>query len=192
MKAHLLTREVVPFFGAIALLVLATIGSDAVLHWLGLAWIGRYLGIPGVLLILASFVYSLRKHNVISIGSPPALLRWHQRLAWSGAWLVLVHAGVHFNALLGWLAAGAMMANVVSGLTGKFLLRRSREELEAARSRMRSRGIDAAAVEDELYWDSLTFDVVNQWRTVHRPITLAFLVLALAHIVSILMFWGWK
>jgi hypothetical protein len=43
-----------------------------------------------------------------------------------------------------------------------------------------------------MYWDSLTFDVVKQWRAVHFPITLAFAVLALAHIIAIALFWGWK
>ena len=192
MKAHLVSREVLPFLGAISLLVLATVACDAALHGFGIAWVGRYLGIPGVLLILASFVYSLRKHKVIAIGAPASLLRWHQRLAWSGALLVLVHAGIHFNALLGWLAVGAMMVNIVSGLTGKILLRRSRERLEAARSQMQAGGSDPKTIENELFWDSLTFDVVNQWRTVHRPITVAFLTLALAHVLSIFLFWSWK
>ena len=41
------------------------------------------------------------------------------------------------------------------------------------------------------YWDSLTFDAVKQWRAVHFPITLAFGVLAVAHIVAVLLFWDW-
>jgi hypothetical protein len=192
MKAHLVSREVLPFLGAICLLVLAALACDALLHLFGIVWVGRYLGIPGVLLILASFVYSLRKYQLVTISTPASLLRWHQRLAWSGALLILVHAGVHFNALLGWLAVGAMMINIVSGLTGKFLLRRSRERLESARSQMQARGADAETIENELHWDSLTFDVVNHWRTVHKPITLAFMTLALAHILSIFLFWGWK
>lgn len=192
MKARLLSHEVAPFLGAISLLVLAALGCDAALHWLGIAWAGRYLGIPGFMLILASFVYSLRKHQVITVGSPAVLLRWHQRLAWSGALLVLVHAGVHFNTLLGWLAVGAMMVNIVSGLTGKILLRRARVRLETARMQMQANGAELKEIEDELYWDSFTFDAVSQWRAVHRPITLAFMTLALAHILSILLLWGWK
>jgi hypothetical protein len=46
------------------------------------------------------------------------------------------------------------------------------------------------AVEDRLHWDSLTFDVVKRWRAVHFPITLAFAVLALGHIVAVLLFWS--
>ena len=104
-------------------------------------WIGRYLGIPGTLLIVGSCAYSLRKRKLIRAGKPVTLLRWHERLAWVGSLLVLVHAGIHFNALLGWLAAGAMLVNVGSGLTGKFLLQRSRQRLDETRERMRARGL---------------------------------------------------
>jgi hypothetical protein len=45
---------------------------------------------------------------------------------------------------------------------------------------------------DRTYWDSLTFDAVKQWRAIHFPITLAFGVLALAHIIAVFLFWGWK
>lgn len=72
------------------------------------------------------------------------MLRWHEFLAWLGSLLVLVHAGVHFNAILGWLAVWAMLINVGSGLTGKFLLDRSRRRLEDARQRMRARGLPEA------------------------------------------------
>ena len=105
--------------------------------------------------------------------------------------LVLVHAGVHFNAILPWLAVWAMLINVASGLTGKFLLQRSRKRLEAARARMQVQGLASEEVQEKLYWDSLSFDAVKQWRLVHYPITLAFAVLAVEHILSVL-FWGWK
>lgn len=192
MRAKLLTREVVPFYLSLAALAVAALTCDALLHLLNAVWIGRYLGIPGVLLILGSFGYSLRKRKMISAGQPVALLRWHERLAWTGSLFVLVHAGIHFNAILGWLAVWAMLINVGSGLTGKFLLQRARRRLDTARQRMQARGIPPADLEERLYWDSLTFDTVKQWRAVHFPITLAFAVLAIAHIVAVFLFWGWK
>jgi hypothetical protein len=155
-------------------------------------WIGRYLGIPGTLLIIGSFGYSLRKRKLITAGRPVTLLRLHERMAWAGSLLVLVHAGIHFNAILAWLAVGAMLVNVGSGLTGKFLLQRSRKRLEESRQRLRERGLSAEELEDRLYWDSLTFDAVKQWRVVHYPITLAFAVLAIAHIGSVFLFWSWR
>jgi hypothetical protein len=162
------------------------------LHLANIAWIGRYLGIPGTLLILGSFGYSLRKRRLIKAGRPLQLLRWHERMAWLGSLLVLVHAGIHFNSILAWLAVMAMLINVASGLTGKFLLDRSRRRLEEARHRMRQHGMDADELDEHLYWDSLTFDAVKQWRSVHFPITLAFAVLALAHIMAVFLFWGWR
>ena len=188
--AKLLTREVLPHCLTFAALVAATLAIDLGLHLLGAVWVGRYLGIPGVLLIAGSFGYSLRKRKLTKLGQPVTLLRLHERMAWAGSLLVLVHAGIHFNALLGWLAAGAMLVNVGSGLTGKFLLERSRRRLAETRQRLREQGLSNEEAAERLFWDSLTFDVVKQWRVVHFPITLAFTVLALAHVVAVLLFWS--
>ena len=192
MKFTLLTRDVVPFFLALLALAVAALLADGLLHVVDAVWVGRYLGIPGVLLIAGSFGYSLRKRKVIATGNPAKLLRLHERMAWAGCLLVLVHAGIHFNAILGWLAVWALLINVGSGLTGKFLLQRSRRRLEETSEAMRRQGLSGRALEEHMYWDSLTFDVVKQWRAVHYPITLAFSVLAAAHIISVFVFWSWK
>jgi len=191
MQARLIRREVLPFLLILTALVAIALLIDALLHVLNAVWIGRWLGIPGILLILASFGYSLRKRKLISSGKPMHLLRLHELMTWLGSLLVLVHAGIHFNAILGWLAVVAMVINVSSGLTGKFLLDRSRRRLEAARKRMRERGLSTAELDGHLFQDSLTFDVVKQWRVIHFPITLAFAVLAATHIVAVFLFWGW-
>jgi len=191
-KAKLLQREVLPFVLVFSALVATSLLIDAFLHVLNAAWVGRYLGIPGTLLILGSFGYSLRKRKVIRSGNPVRLLHLHEWMAWLGSLLVLVHAGIHFNAILGWLAVWAMLINVGSGLTGKFLLERSRRRLNDARRQMQRQGASIEELEDRMYWDSLTFDVVKQWRVIHFPIALAFAVLATAHIIAIFLFWGWK
>ena len=192
LQARLFRHEVLPFMLYMVALVACTLLIDAALHLLNIVWIGRWLGIPGVLLILASFGYSLRKRKLIRMGHPATLLRWHEGLAWLGSLLVLVHAGIHFNAILAWLAVGAMLLNVGSGLTGKFLITRSRRRLEEARQRMREQPLPDDELADRTYWDSLTFDAVKKWRVIHMPITLAFGVLGLAHIIATLLFWGWK
>jgi hypothetical protein len=192
MQARLITRQVLPFLLAFSALVAIALLIDAVLHRHDAVWIGRYLGIPGTLLILFSFIYSLRKRKLIRAGHPAKLLRLHEGMAWFGSLLILVHAGIHFNSILPWLAVGAMLINVGSGLTGKFLLDRSRRSLEQAQQRMRQQGLATDELDERMYWDSLTFDVVKQWRAVHFPITLAFAVLALAHIVATFLFWGWR
>jgi hypothetical protein len=191
MKARLISREVLPFTLSLLALAAATLLCDAALHLLNAVWIGRWLGIPGTLMILGSLAYSLRKRKLIKSGQPVKLLRLHELWAWAGSLLVLVHAGIHFNSILAWLATVAMLINVASGLTGKFLLDRSRRRLEEARQRMRQQGLSPEQQAERSYWDSLTFDTVKQWRAVHFPITLVFAVLALAHIVSAFLFWSW-
>lgn len=192
MQARIIRKEVLPFGLYMVALVASTLLIDAALHLLNIVRIGRWLGIPGVLLILGSFGYSMRKRKLIHSGQPATLLRWHEGLAWLGSLLVLVHAGVHFNAILAWLAVGAMLVNVASGLTGKFLIDRSRRRLEEARQRMRDQGLSSDELAERTYWDSMTFDAVKKWRVIHFPITLAFAVLGLAHIISTFLFWGWK
>ena len=191
MQARLLSREVLPFYLSLLALAAAALLCDAALHLFDAVWIGRWLGIPGTLLILGSLAYSLRKRKLIRSGQPATLLRLHEYLAWGGSLLVLVHAGIHFNSILAWLATLAMLINVASGLTGKFLLGRARRRLDEARLRMRAQGLTTEQQLERTYWDSLTFDAVKQWRSVHFPITLAFAVLALAHIVAECIFWSW-
>jgi hypothetical protein len=192
MRPGVLLREVLPFVLSLMALIAATLLMDAALHLLDAVWVGRYLGIPGVILILASFGHSLRKRGVIQGGNPVFLLRAHEWLAWAGSLLVLVHAGVHFNAVLAWLALAAMLVNIGSGLTGKFLLRRAQAWLKAARAELKEEGLSDADIKTRLHRDSLTVDLVRQWRRIHLPISLAFAVLALAHIVAVFIFWGWE
>lgn len=93
--------------------------------------------------------------------------------AWTGALLILVHAGIHFNAVLAWLAVGAMLINILSGLTGKYLLHRTpytdAHRPRCAAATPSSRSADALGQPDH--------GVIKQWRSLHVPITLAFAVL---------------
>jgi hypothetical protein len=191
LQARLFSREVLPFYLSLLALAAAALLCDAALHLLDAVWIGRWLGIPGTLMILGSLAYSLRKRKLIRSGQPAKLLRLHESMAWAGSLLVLVHAGIHFNSILAWLATVAMVINVASGLTGKFLLNRSRRRLDEARQRMQAQGLTIEEQSQRTYWDTLPFDAVKQWRSVHFPITLAFAVLALAHIVAEFLFWNW-
>jgi hypothetical protein len=176
----------------VTLLGVATVIGDYLLHRLDLAWVGRYLGIPGTLLIIGSLTYSLRKRKVIASGNVKSWLSMHEIGTWLGSWMVLLHAGVHFNAILPWLATIAMGVNVISGMVGKMLLKRSREHVQAQREHYQLRGLSKAEVEQSVFWESVTFDAMAKWRKVHIPIFIAFAVLALGHIVSIFLFWGWR
>ncbi len=192
MERSLIRKEVIPFLLMFGTLILATIVSDALLHYFDLVWVGRYLGIPGTLLILLSLFYSMRKRKLVSFGKPKTLLVLHETLAWLGALMILVHAGIHVYAILPWLALIAMLVNVLSGMTGKFLLERSRRFVAEKKAAYASRGLPEDEVEKRLFWDATAFDLMKKWRVVHLPITLAFAVLGLTHIFSIFLFWQWK
>lgn len=192
MERSLIRKEVVPFLLMFGSLILATIIVDALLHQFDLIWIGRYLGIPGTILILLSFFYSMRKRKVITFGKPKSLLTLHQVLTWMGALMILVHAGIHMYAILPWLALIAMLINVISGMTGQYLLGRSRRFLADKKDAYVKQGLSEEMIEKKLFWDATTFVLMKKWRAVHIPITIAFGVLSLTHILSIFLFWQWQ
>lgn len=190
--ASLWRNHILPFTLLVILLGAATVIGDYLLHRLDLVWVGRYLGIPGTLLIIGSLTYSLRKRKVITSGNVKSWLNMHEIGTWLGSWMVLLHAGIHFNAILPWLATVAMGVNVISGMVGKMLLGRSREHVKAQREHYQLRGLSKDEVEQAVFWESVTFDAMAKWRKVHIPIFIAFAVLALGHIISIFLFWGWR
>ena len=192
MEISLIRKEVLPFYRLFGLLIIATIVTDALLHLFDMVWIGRYLGIPGTILILLSFFYSMRKRKIINKGKPKTLLTIHETFTWIGALLILVHAGIHVYSILPWLALVAMLVNVASGLTGKYLLNRSRQFMTQKRSHYQQQGLDSDEIDKRLFWDATTFDLMKKWRTIHIPITLAFAILSLTHILTIFLFWQWR
>jgi len=95
-------------------------------------------------------------------------------------------AGIHVYAILPWLALVAMLVNVLSGMTGKFLLDRSRRFMAEKKAAHARQGLPEEEFEKRLFWDATTFELMKKWRAVHLPITLAFAVL------SIFLLWQWK
>jgi hypothetical protein len=189
--SNLWRRHILPFTLLVGLLAVFTLIGDYLLHRFNLVWIGRYLGIPGTLLIIGSLVYSLRKRKLIMAGNMKSWLSMHEVGTWLGSLMVLIHAGIHFNAILPWLATVAMGVNVISGMVGKLLLGRAREHVLEQRDHYQLRGLSKAEVERAVFWDAVALDAMKQWRKVHIPIFVVFAVLALGHIVGIFLFWGW-
>jgi len=189
MERSILRHQVVPVALMVVGLLAGTIGGDAFLHTLDAKWLEVWLGVVGTSLILLSFLYSARKRTVLRRGSFRGYLRWHELAAWAGTLMVLIHAGIHFNAVLPWLAVVAMIANVISGVTGKILLGRGREQLDTKRNLYRRQGLSEADVDRAVMTDAVALEVMGHWRAVHLPVTVAFLALAAGHVVSVLMMW---
>lgn len=191
MKKSLWREHILPFAFLLGALAALTLAGDYVLHRLNLVWVGRYLGILGTILIVVSLAYSLQKRKHIKIASAKSLLNLHEFTAWLGSAMILIHAGIHFNAILPWLATIAMCVNVVSGMVGKFLLSRARAHVQEERASFDLRGLPKPEVEQAVFWDAVAMDAMAQWRKVHIPIFIVFSALAVGHITSIFLFWGW-
>jgi hypothetical protein len=185
MHRSLLVRQVGPAALGYLGLIAATIILDFALHKAGLLWIGSYLGPLGTALIALSFLYSLRKRKKISFGAPKQLLELHETLTWVGSLLILVHAGIHLNAIIPWLAVVAMLVVVASGFTGSILVKQATETLKEQKASGGEGG------EDNTILDAMTLDLMKKWRVVHMPINAVFLSLFAIHLVTVVLFWHW-
>lgn len=188
MKSSVFAKFVLPFLQWYALMILFAIIIDYFLHRFQFVFIGRYLGYVGTFVVMISFVYSLRKRKIITSGSPKKLLAIHEYLAWAGSIMLLVHAGIHFNALLPWLAILMLLIAVATGLIGKFFLQKANESLKERKKELLGKGIAKEDVDKQLFFDSVTVDLMKKWRAVHLPITLVLGILALLHIITIAMY----
>jgi hypothetical protein len=188
MKRSIFIKHALPFIQWYSLMVFMTIAIDYFLHKFQLVLNGSYLGFAGTSVILLSFIYSLKKRKILKWGSPKKLLNLHEYLSWLGSLILLVHAGIHFNAILPWLAILMLLITVASGLVGKYLLKKSNENLKHKRQFLIAEGMDKEAADKKLFMDSITVDLMKQWRTAHLPITLLLLIFSLIHIVTIVIF----
>jgi hypothetical protein len=188
MKQSIFIKYALPFIQWYALMIFITIVIDYLLHKFQLVLNGSYLGFAGTFFIMVSFFYSLRKRKIIKSGSPKRLLMFHEYLAWIGSIMLLVHAGIHFNSLIPWLAILMLLITVASGLVAKFLLKKSNENLKQKRQLMIAEGIDKEDVDRKLFLDSITVDWMKKWRLFHMPITLLLVIFSLIHIITIIIF----
>ncbi len=186
-----LVGEALLNFVLFVMLILVALLTDRVLHLAGQPDWGRHLGYWGTAILALSFVYSARKRKLIALGRVSHYLRAHEFLTWLGAMMILVHGGIHFAALLPWLAMAALLTSVASGLTGKYLLKRSNLLIAARRRQLSAEGLTAGELEDRLHLEMLLLGLMRKWRVVHMPITTVFLLLTALHVASVLAFWNW-
>lgn len=188
MKMPILIRQVLPLALLYLLMIFSVIVFDYLLHHFQIVWVGRHLGWVGTILVVLSFVYSLRKRKLIKNGSPKQLLLLHEYLAWIGSVMLLVHAGIHFNAILPWLAVYMLLINVASGFVGKYLLKNANQSLTESRRVLLESGSGKEETEKKLFFDAVTVRAMQQWRVIHLPIAFLFGILSLLHIITVLMF----
>jgi hypothetical protein len=169
-------------------MIFSVIIIDYLLHHFHITWIGRYLGTAGTIVVVLSFLYSLRKRKIITSGSPKQLLLLHEYLAWIGSVMLLVHAGIHFNAILPWLAVYMLLINVASGFVGKYLLKNASQSLSENRAAFTNTGLSNQEADKLLFWDMITVSAMQKWRVIHLPIAFLFGLISILHIITILMY----
>jgi hypothetical protein len=192
MWKSVLVQRTLPLTISYLLLIIAGISLDYLLHIAHLVWVGRYLGIVGTIFLAASFSYSARKKKVIKNGALKFFLKLHCNTGWIGTLMIIVHSGIHFNAILPWAATGLMMVVTASGHVGQYLLKKVKEEVKI---KIKQLGIEAAVddeVEQQHYWDTMTIKTLELWRKVHMPMVSILLALTTIHILSIFFFWNWR
>ena len=183
-------RDAALFFLWFAGLIAATIGADFLLHRFDLPWVGRWLGPLGTLLIAIGLLpFSLRKRGLTRRGDPARVLTLHQATGWIGALLITAHAGIHFNALLPWLALTALVLALGSGLAGLLLLRREQRHFADLKTALLAQGLTPREVDAQIFWDALALDLTCTWRRAHAALAAILTALALVHIGSEMMFW---
>ncbi|GJQ33322.1 MAG: hypothetical protein HBSAPP04_21610 [Ignavibacteriaceae bacterium] len=185
-------NKILPSVLLFAGLILISILIDLVLHSAGIAWIGRYFGILGTSLIIISFIYSLKKRKLITAGQPKSLLATHETLGWTGGVMIIVHGGIHFNAVIPWMALFAMVVVIASGLTGKYLLTEVKNDLKERVAELKGRGFTPEEIERDILFQSLLVGKMQKWRKVHMPLNAIFMALALIHIIGTLLMWSWR
>jgi len=188
MKNGVILKDLIPFAIWFSSMIIAAILIDVILHLFGIVFIGKYLGYLGTATILFSFMYSLKKRKKINFSTPKILLDYHEYLALSGSILILVHAGIHVNAILPWLAIGMLLINVASGLVGKHLLAQANKTMREKKSDLKHSGMTEEEITKALFWDSTAMDSMKKWREIHLPITYFLGLLSLIHIVSVIFF----
>jgi len=191
MKKSVIVKDILPFIGWFVLLIFSVAGLDYLLHQLNLVWIGKYFGILGILILAVSFIYSARKRKLIETGSLKMLLSLHIYLAWIGTLLIMIHAGIHFNAAIPWLTLILMLFVVISGLVGKYLLNDAKNTLRVKYADLLDQGYSKEQVEKKVFLDALTVKAMTKWRLFHKPITGLFSILVTLHVITILIFWSW-
>ena len=102
--------------------------------------------------------------------------------------LLLVHAGIHFNGLLAWLAIAAMLITVTLGLVDKFILKEATADHALNEAILEIDGYNKPEIDKKLYLENIFVTQIQLWHKIHLPIAFLFLCLSLLHIVAIIVF----
>lgn len=143
---------------------------------------GINLAFAGVAVSILSLAYMLRKYRVVTFGRLRYWIDAHVFIGTAGLFLIIMHASYQFIAQVPGWATWAMIVIGISGLFGYHIY------LTSARSLLDEVGV---LVEyDDIIFSTMTSTAFRFWHDIHFIVSLAAIVLAVAHVASIFVFRG--
>lgn len=146
---------------------------------------GHPIGITGSILILVLMFYPVRKYLSSGPGRLRTWLSTHEYIGFIGPALVVIHIGFRFKALVATLSFALMIIVVISGTVGQYLVTQVRKELKGKKKELKQLGYTDGEVENEISTLVSTSSVMKNWRSLHFPITMTFVVVTIIHIVEV-------
>ena len=148
-------------------------------------------GLLGTSLIILAFGYSLRKRKkLIKTGSVKKWLLSHEWLTIAGSFLLFVHTGTHFKALVPIITLIFVFTAFISGLIGRFVYNKTRVELKIKKDELIKEGLSSAEIEQRLWALTVASSALAKWRKFHMPIVTMLAVMVLYHSISALYYAG--
>ena len=178
--------------GLIIIIILVVVNAvfiEILLDRLGVEGHRLFTGLLGVGLVAVSFAYSLRKRRLIS-GSARLWLFFHEWLAIIGTFVLLVHTGTHFKAIVPVMTLVLTFITFVSGLVGRYVYNNARASLKAQKASLKSEGLTDEEIDTKLWGLAVASDALSRWRALHKPIVFLLIIMVVFHATSALYFRG--
>jgi hypothetical protein len=173
----------------IFLVVVNAVFIEILLDRFGIKGHRLFTGILGVSLIAVSFGYSLRKRRLIP-GSPRVWLTFHEWLAILGTFVLLVHTGAHFTALIPIITLILTLITFVSGLVGRYVYNNARANLKEKKAELKKDGLTDEEIDTRLWGLAIASKTLSRWRELHKPIVILLVIMAVYHATSALYYRG--
>lgn len=151
---------------------------------------GRAVGWLGLAVILLVFVYPYKKRHAAERHWPRGWFRVHMVAGIIGPFLIFLHSGAHYHALVPILAMAAMVIVTLSGIAGQAIHAYVLRTLHDERRKLQQSGLCELDIETRLHGMASQEETFRLWQPVHAPMTLAFLVLTALHVAGALFFGG--
>jgi len=178
-------------FMTIFLVVTNAILIEIILDLFGVGKHRLITGIAGTLLIILSFLYSMRKRKkLITFGNAKNWLQGHEWLSIFGTFVIFVHTGTHFKAMVPVITLIFMCIAFVSGLIGRYVYNNAKAELKMKKKELQQSGLSNDEIEQRLWALTVASEALSKWRTIHMPIISFLGVMVIYHSISALYYSG--